>query len=286
MSIAAQEFVRAVGDLFSLPEVAVRLNAMLDDPDSSMAEIGEVISQDPGLTMRVLHLVNSPFYGLSAEVDTISKAVTILGTRQIRNLVLATSVISVFKGLPVEHITMEGFWRHSLYCAVIARLLSERCLKGQAETLFTAGLLHDIGQLVIFSRIPEKAHEAYLLSLQGRGEMAPEEAERRVMGFDHAQVGGALARAWNLPLNLQECVEFHHDPGGAEDHPVEVAVVHIANSLAHLADIDSRDPRDAPPMEPESWGVAGLSRDVMSTVVDTAQRQILDAETLLSTHPT
>lgn len=275
------ELVTDAGVMFSLPEVALRLNEIVEDPNSTSADIGAVISQDPGLTIRLLQLANSPYYGVSREVETVSHAVTLLGAGRIRDLVLATAVTETFEGIPVDHITMEDFWRHSVYCAMIARHLGERVMKPRAETLFIAGLLHDIGQLVLYNRMPKQAHEAFLLALGGRGERDPQAAEREVLGFDHADVGGALAVTWHLPAVLQECAAKHHAPDSAQAFPKEAAIVHIANSLAHLAQIDSRNPQDAPPISSAAWTTAELDPSDIEQEIQYAQERIVEVESVL-----
>ena len=119
MSITPEELVKNVGELVSLPDVCIRVNQMVDDPNASAVAFGEVISQDPGLTARLLRIANSAFYGFSQEIDTVSRAVTIIGLGKLRDLVLATSTVDVFDKIPNELLTMENFWRHSLSCALI-----------------------------------------------------------------------------------------------------------------------------------------------------------------------
>ncbi|MDX9768312.1 MAG: HDOD domain-containing protein [Ectothiorhodospiraceae bacterium] len=280
-SLNLDELIRQVGGLASLPAIVTRLNAMLADENTSTAEIAKMVSQDPGLSMRLLKVANSPFYGLSTHVDTVSRAITVIGREPFHELLLATAVTRAFHGIPEELITMEDFWRHSVYCAVAARLMAEKVLPARSESIFVAGLLHDIGRLVIFKRLPEKAHEAYLLGLAQGGGMEPQAAERAVMGFDHAQVGGALAQEWCLPQSLQECIRCHHEPRAADAFQVEAAIVHIANTVAHMAQLDTRDLRDAPPIDPLAWERTGLTEDMVGELVEAAEQQVVEAESIL-----
>ncbi|ANB02169.1 HDOD domain-containing protein [Ectothiorhodospira sp. BSL-9] len=284
MSLSIEELVEQGAGLVSLPAVASRLNAMVDDDESTAADIGRVISQDPALTIRLLQLANSPFYGLSSRIDTITRAVQVIGTRQIRDLVLATTVTKVFDGIPNDLMSMEDFWRHSIYCGLVARLLSEDLKMRDGETMFIAGLLHDIGRLLIFNREPDEAHEAFLLGLQNAGRMPPQKAERDVLGYDHAQVGGELAAHWHLPEKLLACIRYHHEPAAAREHQTAVALVHIANTVAHMAEVDTRDPRDAPPIEAEAWERSGLDPSVLPSIIDRAQHQVVEVEALILDH--
>ena len=185
--------------LITLPHVYLRINALIEDPDSTMNDIAKAVSQDPSFTVRLLRLANSSFYGFASKIDTAHKAVSVIGTSQIRNLALSMSVASSFEGLPNELVSMDNFWRHSLYCALIARLLARRAKGCDPDAVFTAGLLHDNGELIIFNRLPELARESLLLVQDQVDDLPIYLAERRVIGYDHAQVGGELASLWGLP---------------------------------------------------------------------------------------
>lgn len=281
MSLTLEELVDHGTGLASLPAVAVRLNEMVDDPHANAADIGRVISQDPALTIRLLKVANGPFYGLRNKVDTISRAVMVIGTAQIRDLVLATSVSRAFEGVSNELMSLEDFWRHNVYCGLLARLIHEDLGLRHGESLFIAGLLHDIGRLLVFNREPDQAHAAFLLGLQGGDGLDPPQAERAVLGYDHAQVGGALAARWNLPETLQACIRYHHEPEAAPAHALEVAIVHIANTAAHMAELDTRDAADAPPIHAQAWARTGLAPETLSSLIDRAQRQVVEVEALI-----
>jgi len=235
VSVLINEILQDVSKLTSLPEVSIKVNQMVDDPDCSVNEIGKVISQDPALSAQLLRIANSPFYGFGSTIDSISRAVTILGTQQIRDLVFSTTATKAFEGIPNEIISVDDFWHHSLYCGLLARELAKQNHKAQGEMLFTAGLLHDIGHLVMFNRIPELAHKAIIHTIEPDVDLELFQSEREIIGFDHAQVGGRLAEIWQLPKNLVECVMYHHEPERAEDFPDEVLLIYIANKIASQA---------------------------------------------------
>jgi HD-like signal output (HDOD) protein len=251
-----RQIIDNVSQLVSLPAACIRLNEMVEDPSCSAEEIGRVINQDVALTARILRLANSPLYGLVSQVDTVSRAVTILGTRQVRDLALATAAVTSFQGIPNSLVSMQSFWEHSIYCALCARTLAMECLKRQREAVFVAGLLHDIGKLVLFNQLPDLS--------------------RRVLEM------GELARRWSLPTNLQECIAFHHDPGKAEQSQVEVAIVHIANSAAILAERDIDNPGVAPEINPIAWKLTGLDEEIIPITVASAQAQISSTRALLA----
>lgn len=280
MSLSAVELVRDVQQLVSLPEVSVRITQMTQNSHCSAAELGKVISQDASLAARLLKIANSPFYGLSAKVDTISRAVTLLGLQQIRDLVLSTSATRAFEGIPTDLISVEDFWHHSLFCGLLAQELGVECSVSRSESLFLAGLLHDIGQLVMFHKLPQHMHSALLRTLQVEDPLPMYLAEREVIGFDHAQVGDALATIWNLPSNLRECIAWHHEPDKAQAFPVQVALVHIANAIASLPYIEASDMEDWSRIAPSAWEVTGLNRDQVLKAVERARVQLRDVQAL------
>jgi len=234
---------------------------MVDDPTSSAADIGREISQDAALTARLLRIANSPAFGQHGKIATISRAITVLGIRQVRDLTVGLTAIRSFDGIGNELVTMESFWRHSVLCAVAAGQIADRRERARDDTSFVAGLLHDIGQLVLFNRAPVLERQALLMSIDSADDRGLFLCEREVVGFDHGAVGLALARNWAMPRSLQECIAFHHEPLRAQAHALEVATVHVANSVAVLAEIGSSDLADAPPISAAALRAVNLNAD-------------------------
>jgi putative nucleotidyltransferase with HDIG domain len=281
MSEQIQDLLDNVEKLISLPAAYVKLNELVEDPTSTADQIAQVITQDVALTARLLRIANSPLYGLATQVDTVSRAVTVLGTQQVRDLALATSASKTFEGIPNELVSMDSFWMHSILCALCARTLAMDCLKRQREAVFVAGLLHDIGQLVLYHMLPDLSRQALESCIDGPMGLESHEAEREIIGFDHAEVGGELAHRWALPTNLQECIAYHHDPAQAKQNRVETAIVHIANSIAALAELNSQNPEDAPRIHDIAWELTGLDKDVIAPTIASAQAQLGGARALL-----
>lgn len=281
MAATIDEVLDGIEELVSLPAACLRINEMVDDPTCSADDISQVITQDPALTARLLRIANSPFYGLASSVDTVSRAVTVLGMRQVRDLALATTAVRTFEGIPNKLVSMQSFWEHSICCALAARALAEECLKSRRESAFVAGLLHDVGQLILYNRLPELSRQALEAVLDGPEALESQEAERELMGFDHAEVGGELMRRWGLPGSLQECVAYHHAPEKAKEYPKEVAIVHIANSIASLAELNSLDLDHAPHIAEKAWETINLDDQVIEPILRKVQAQIADARVLL-----
>lgn len=281
MNADIKELVSSVGELVTLPDVFLRINQLVENPDSAIVDISQAVSQDPAFTVRLLRVANSPLYGLTSKIDTVSKAVSIIGTGRIRNLALSTAVADSFSGLSNSLVSMENFWRHSLYCGLAAKKLATLAGRCDVEAVFTAGLLHDIGELVIFNRRPAQAKEALLLVLDSADELALYQAEQQVMGFDHAQVGGELAHQWQLPPMLSECIACHHDIRSAQVYPRENALIHIANILAQMAEVHTDDLGDVAPINPEAWEIVGLQEsEVINVILQETQAEIAEAEKL------
>src|SRR3989338_5630052 len=279
-NIDITELVKGVGGLVTLPDVFLRINQLVENPNSSTADIAKAVSQDPSFTVRLLRVANSPFYGFPSTIDTVAKAVSVIGTSQIRNLALSMSVARTFAGLPNNLVSMDNFWHHSLYCALVARILARQARKCDPEAVFTAGLLHDIGELIIFNRLPEQAKESLLLVLDQVDDLPVYQAERQIISIDHAQVGGELARQWGLPPLLEECIACHHSIAEAKRYPREVALVHLANILAQMAEVDTLALEDVSSVDTLAWQITGLGEDVIELVVREAQEEIVEAEKL------
>jgi HD-like signal output (HDOD) protein len=261
-----ESLVKDVKDLVTLPEMALRIAAMVDDPRASAADIGREIGNDAGLTARLLRVANGPAFGNKGNIVSISRAIAVLGVRQVRDLAVGLTAIRTFDGISNDLITMESFWRHSVLCAVAAGQVVATGNAKRIESPFVCGLLHDIGQLVMYSRVPDVSRSSLIMAIDSLEDLALFKCERTVMGFDHGAVGGALARQWGLPKALQECIEFHHEPHRAESHPLEVAVVHVANSIAVMADIGSTDVADVPDLSHEALKIVNLKPEDMGPI--------------------
>ena len=252
-----QELVSGVVRLVSLPEVCIRVNEMLDDPVVNANDIGKVIAQDTSLTARLLKIVNSAFYGFQARIDTVSRAVTVIGLRELRGLVLAASAVESFSKLPNDVLNLVNFWRHSVYCGVIAQLLAQKCNVLHSERLFIAGLLHDIGKLVITNKMVNESRE--VIKRVEEKKISDFDAELAILGFDHAEVGGELLKEWNMPESLCESVMYHHRPRAAMDPTIEICIVHIANVMTIMAEHGINEKEAAPPIDDIAFEMTGLT---------------------------
>jgi len=233
--ISIEQLMKGAGELASLPAVVLRINQAIDDPDSNATTIGRIVNEDPALTAQLLKLVNSPFYGFASRIDTVFRAIAIVGHQELRHLVLVAHALKTFNDMPNELVSMATYWRRSLSVGVIARVLASYARERDIERLFISGLLHDIGSLLIYQQLPCEASDILRRS-QVEG-VAIRDLEQQLLGFDHAQAGSALLDAWGLPAVLVDSVRYHLQPEKApEAHQRAAMIVNLAYELHHLLD--------------------------------------------------
>lgn len=225
----AQEVAAEAKDLFSLPDIYFQLNEIIRDSRYSLADIGNVISKDPALSARLLRIVNSSYYGFPAKIDTISRAMVIIGVDDLYNLVIATCVVDRFAKIPVDLVDMTSFWLRSVHCGVLSKLLAVECGAPNVERMFLSGLLHDIGSLVMYQLMPEKSARV-LSSIKYDRRLLPS-VEQKMLGFTHADVGRELMRLWGLPESLYETIGCYRNPEAATTYGFDAHLLHLASAL-------------------------------------------------------
>ena len=246
------DFLTGEIELCSPPEVFMRITQALDDPMKNAKDVANIIEQDPSLAARMLKIVNSAFFGFPATVKTIDHAIAILGNREIRMLVMTTSVVEKFSSMPNSILDMREFWAHSLKTALFAKFLADNhSKKRQLSSVFISGLLHDIGRLILYTKAPDLARAAALLVKANK--VSEIEAESSTFGFNHAELGGALLEMWKIPESIQSAASFHHQPEMATSNQDETNIIYLANLLAH-ADTTSEETISATILpEDEIW---------------------------------
>jgi HD-like signal output (HDOD) protein len=267
--MSPQQLAQEVGNLFSLPDVAIRLNDLIDQPDTTIQELVEVVQLDAGIAATVLRLANSAWYGLPSKVDTVSRAITLIGQKALRDLVMSASVITTFKGISSEFVDMRDFWDNSVTCGVVTRNLAQKCGIRESERMFLAGLLHKVGRLAFYASRPVQYRQ--VLQDQRNGEAAIIAAEEAVFGFNFAQLGAALLQAWRVPAALDEVVEYQLAPLKAPAHAKEAAIVHVAADIAyHMApDIKARFELGEYNLtfRESAWESLNLEREVLAEIM-------------------
>lgn len=263
--LSVEHMVEDVSTIHSLPLFYSQLSEAIDHPRSSIGDIAKIISEDQGLTARILKLANSPLFGYFSKIDTITQAVTIIGVLQVRDLALALSVMDVFKGIPEDLVNMEQFWKHSIATGLAARTLATSQREANLERFFVAGILHDIGRLVMYVRVPEICLEL-LEECRGTGGLL-QRAERERFGFDHADVGGALLKRWKIPPRVAEPVGTHHNCSKGDQYPREAFILHFADIIAHAMQIGNSGEIFVPQLDHAVWERLQISCYFLPTLI-------------------
>ena len=232
MQLMPVDLVRGEVDLPLLPAIFQQFTEKLDDPGAKAEDFAEIISSDPSLTAKLLQIVNSAYYSFTATITDVSHAITIVGLTELRELILAVSVVEFFDDLPNQIVNMKSFWQHSVLTGLVARELQKTPAFRTKQSMFTAGMLHDIGSLVFYNRLPEIARSVLEIShRQGKPRYLVERSE---LGFDHANIGGELVRHWGLPVFLVEVVDCHHAPERTESFHRETQLLQLADRVTRM----------------------------------------------------
>lgn len=266
--------VERLRELPTLPNVVQRIVDALDRPDVDLGWVAGLVETDQVLTAQLLRLANSAFYGLSGQIGTVSQALTVLGTTVTRGLVFSTSVLDL-------HIELAGFWEHSIGTAVAAGAIAKHLGLQRPEEVSGAGLLHDLGKVVLYKQAPE-AFAAVLA--RARDERIPfRDAERALLGVDHAEVASWLLTRWRFPVRITEPVVHHHHPEMSRAAPVETAVVHVANTVVRAYGYGFGGDRRVPPIAPAAWRRLGLAPSDLDAIIDVFEADLMQAHDPTST---
>ena len=275
------KIVKRIHDLPTLPLVYKRVSDLLRNPYTSASDVAAVVSEDQVITTKLLRLVNSAHYGFPEKVETINRAVSLVGMQAVKDLVLATTVMDLFHDHQLENWTTAEFWRHSLGVGVTTSALAKTLGYGEeAEEYFVAGLIHDIGKIVWMEHFHVELYEVLALAHEKRITMF--EAEQKVMNFTHARAGRMLAKRWGLPDRLVETIAWHHDPRLAEKYPRYAATVHIADAVANGMHLGSSGNGCVPPLRPEAIEMTGIGPHHLPDALDAVYAEYKDALVMLS----
>ena len=277
-TIVLDEVLRRIHNLPSLPTVVMELLASIDQEDVNIDALAQKIVQDQALTAKTLRLANSSFYGMAFQVTTIQEAIAILGFRTVRSLATTAALIGTFASSSHTSLNVTPFWQHAIGAAVCARELAVH-LNLNPEYAYTAGLLHDIGRLVLVTQF-QPHYEATMIyrSLQ---DCHMVDAEQSVLGVDHAAVGYVLTRHWKFPEAMQQAVACHHAPQIQGMQPLSLVIL-AADVIAHVLDL-SMDLDDLVPPVPEGlWNQLGLDEKKLLKVFENVEKQFAGASLVLN----
>lgn len=264
-----------IKSLPTLPAVAQEVTQMIEDTNVSAQQLAYTIARDQALAGKLLRLVNSSFYGFPRRISSISNAIVLLGFNVVKSLLISVSVFEMMRT------AMAGLWEHSLGCALATRIICRHLPQCNAEELAVAGLLHDIGKVVIATEASEAYESVQILIRQDR--QPDHVAEKQILGIDHAEIGGALLDAWNLPLVLQHPVRYHHHPFKTEEHCLAAVIVHLADLLIRGFGYGTGQDLPVTFFDPQAWKLLGLNDEQLEAIIGELgeELEVLEANTAM-----
>lgn len=263
-----------------LPQVATAVLRMADDPNASARNLEKLIERDPALAGKTLRVANSSYYGLS-NASTITRAISILGLNTIRSLVISVSYQQMISGrVAANNFDKLAFWSHSLATATAARILGKMQMPEKAEELYLAGMMHDVGYLVMDRFYPGELDEAIRLAHEENTDVA--QAEQKVFGFDHGDVGGMLARKWGLPALLEKAIQFHHRVDEDTEYQATTAIVAVANHIAKKGGLVNNNPPGCELADSTAMSLVGLPEQQLTVVSEVMLQEVEKAQAAFS----
>ncbi len=276
-----KQVVTNIRNLPTPPIVFDQIQKVINSPNASAAQVASLLAEDPAMSVKVLKLTNSAFYGLSREIDSVKQAVVIIGMEAVKNLVLSASVLDMFRGDKSDKEFTEKFWRHSLATAFCSRILARKATARvtiDPDAAFSAGLLHDIGKIVVCSylhneyirfnevRLKDKTKETYVI-------------ENEVLGFNHAQIGAVLTTQWKLPSMLIESIANHHTP--RESTEPLCALVNLANWMSKSTFYTPLEAHLVGELDVAVPARLGLTHEELEPIQDALREEYLKSETFM-----
>lgn len=258
----------AVKDLPTLPTVLEEVSKLLEDPQSSSQQIAKLISRDQVLSAKVLKMVNSPIYGFPGRISTIQHALVLLGYNVMKGLIISTSVFELMTK------SMVGLWEHSVGCAMACNAIAREAGFKEPEEYAVAGLLHDLGKVIVSLQLPQAKDE--IDGLVREENLLYLEAEKRILGFGHDRVNAWVADHWNLPLNLKIGISGHHRPVTAQHYPKMACVVHVGDFLVRTLEVGSGGEDHVTRLDPEALALLQLDLSHLDKVLDAMLVEIED----------
>ncbi|MEB0139170.1 MULTISPECIES: HDOD domain-containing protein [unclassified Undibacterium] len=269
--IAIQQIVEEIKDLPTLPAVVMEILNQIDSDQVDTHELAQKVTHDIALTAKTLRYANSAYYSTLVKVTTIQQAIGLLGLVTVRQLIVTAALTGCFPENNCAGFSHKQFWEHSNTVAIVAKILARRLHVSQ-DVAFTAGLLHDIGTLVLVT-YHGRAYEA-VLAAQREQALTQLQAEHQVLGIDHAEVGTALARQWNFSEQMINAISGHHQPE-TPGLGFLATIVHVANGIAHVLHLNHTPDHSTPEITALSWQHLGLDQDVLDQVLLEASAEFL-----------
>ena len=266
--------VADINKLVSLPDIYYRLESAIESPSSSVDDFAKLLGSDPDLCARLLSMANSAFYSFPAEIETIDRAISTIGLRQIRELVLATSILKMFNGVALESVDMSSFWEHSVAVGVLAKSIAQFARLPLSDRYYIPGLLHDLGRLVLYLKLPELMQD--LLTQSNIQQQNLFLLERQQLSYTHAEIGGRLLELWKVPQSIYEPVYYHHRPDESHEFSHTTCTIHIADAWVNKNRLGSSGESNTPEIQPEAMQLLGIQESDLDEIWSHAGEEIRD----------
>lgn len=270
-----EKIIAGLTKVAALPAVALKFSEAIQNPMTTNQDLENIISEDSALASRVLRISNSAMFNFPSKIDTVSKAISIIGQQQVHDIILACSLIKIFGQIDQDLIDMEQFWRHNLAVAAASRVIAAIRRENNIERFFIAGLLHDIGRLVLLSERTSKMN-VVLESCRDDEKFIYAE-EKNIFGFDHAYLGALLLKKWQLPAILANAVQYHHSPSLSSGFTIEAGIVHVADIIAHALNYGASGEHYVPMIDAKVWGSIDIDINNLDMILEQVHVQYNEA---------
>ncbi|MBL4608117.1 MAG: HDOD domain-containing protein [Pseudomonadales bacterium] len=278
-ALAIQNLVDETQHLISPPKVYMKLKVALDDPSTDFDDLAQLISTDVSIAARLLKIANSAMFNFPGQINSIDRALSLIGTQQTVDLVLGTEILKSFNGVKNDIISVEDFTKHSLGCAISSRVLAQYKREHDVEAHFVNGLLHDTGRLLLFVKYPEI--QKTLLETNMAEGIPLSNLETQQYGISHDKLGAHLFETWGLPDEVIESTAHHHDPLSSTNHSYSAAFVHVADWITHSIPMGFNGENFVPELDEGAWLSLGIPESALEMIMTEIIKQFTSTVRLL-----
>ena len=274
------EILARVKSFPTMPGAGTKMLTLLEEPDTTVSEIEDILRYDPGLTANVLKLANSAYFGLPSKIGSLKQAVILLGLKRLIQLVVASCVSAIMdKSVPGYDLPSGDLWRHSIAVSIAAEALVKGKKRVKTEDIFTPALLHDVGKLVLGSYVKEELEAIQAIAAKGIPFVV---AENMILGTDHAEIGARILAQWNLPADVINAVRWHHDPDSPDASSLPMDVVYLANILCQTQATSGPQAGHAVELSPTVIDRLGIQLDQFESISEKVAHWVDDLSNALA----
>lgn len=271
------KLINKVKEIPPLPQSIIRVLEITRNDKSSAQDLAEVFERDPTLAVNILKLANSPYYGFTSKVSTISHAIVCLGLETVKSIALTSSTHDMLnKEIPAYDLGEGMLWRHSIASGACARIIAQRIGYKDCEEAYIAGLLIDIGKIILSSFAEDQFKQ--VVERSNKNKIPFNKAEQEILGFGHPHVGGRIIKKWNLPSALVEAVQYHHQPDKAETNKTLTYIVHLADAISCMLGVGLGSDGLMYVFEENTLNVLGLSKEDVESIMSELADKVQDIE--------